>query len=89
MFEKRKRLSDYALIFGMFGIVVMVIETELAWGAYQKVSKMQRISYTLAFLEAVFDLYPVTHSQTCSSFEQLLCTFALAIMNNLILKRLL
>ncbi|XP_069787120.1 small conductance calcium-activated potassium channel protein 2-like isoform X1 [Narcine bancroftii] len=36
LFEKRKRLSDYALIFGMFGIVVMVIETELAWGAYQK-----------------------------------------------------
>ncbi len=31
LFEKRKRLSDYALIFGMFGIVVMVIETELSW----------------------------------------------------------
>ncbi|MBN3318968.1 KCNN2 protein, partial [Atractosteus spatula] len=39
LFEKRKRLSDYALIFGMFGIVVMVIETELSWGAYQKVRK--------------------------------------------------
>lgn len=38
LFEKRKRLSDYALIFGMFGIVVMVIETELSWGAYDKVS---------------------------------------------------
>lgn len=37
LFEKRKRLSDYALIFGMFGIVVMVIETELSWGAYDKV----------------------------------------------------
>ncbi|XP_053888865.1 small conductance calcium-activated potassium channel protein 2 isoform X2 [Malaclemys terrapin pileata] len=36
LFEKRKRLSDYALIFGMFGIVVMVIETELSWGAYTK-----------------------------------------------------
>uniref|UniRef100_A0AAV2IY45 Small conductance calcium-activated potassium channel protein 3 n=1 Tax=Knipowitschia caucasica TaxID=637954 RepID=A0AAV2IY45_KNICA len=36
LFEKRKRLSDYALIFGMFGIVVMVIETELSWGAYGK-----------------------------------------------------
>ncbi|NWV44228.1 KCNN3 protein, partial [Grantiella picta] len=34
--EKRKRLSDYALIFGMFGIVVMVIETELSWGLYSK-----------------------------------------------------
>ncbi|XP_065519219.1 small conductance calcium-activated potassium channel protein 2 [Lathamus discolor] len=38
LFEKRKRLSDYALIFGMFGIVVMVIETELSWGAYTKES---------------------------------------------------
>lgn len=37
LFEKRKRLSDYALIFGMFGIVVMVIETELSWGVYSKV----------------------------------------------------
>ncbi|XP_074836702.1 small conductance calcium-activated potassium channel protein 3 isoform X2 [Carettochelys insculpta] len=38
LFEKRKRLSDYALIFGMFGIVVMVIETELSWGLYSKES---------------------------------------------------
>ncbi|XP_034047767.1 small conductance calcium-activated potassium channel protein 2 isoform X2 [Thalassophryne amazonica] len=38
LFEKRKRLSDYALIFGMFGIVVMVVETELSWGAYGKES---------------------------------------------------
>lgn len=37
LFEKRKRLSDYALIFGMFGIVVMVTETELSWGVYSKV----------------------------------------------------
>ncbi|XP_053331095.1 small conductance calcium-activated potassium channel protein 3 [Spea bombifrons] len=36
LFEKRKRLSDYALIFGMFGIVIMVIETELSWGLYEK-----------------------------------------------------
>ncbi|XP_078527503.1 small conductance calcium-activated potassium channel protein 3 [Lissotriton helveticus] len=38
LFEKRKRLSDYALIFGMFGIVIMVIETELSWGLYSKES---------------------------------------------------
>jgi len=30
LFERRKRLSDYALIFGMIGIVIMVIETELS-----------------------------------------------------------
>ncbi|XP_055975809.1 small conductance calcium-activated potassium channel protein 1 [Sorex fumeus] len=36
LFEKRKRLSDYALIFGMFGIVAMVTEAELSWGVYAK-----------------------------------------------------
>lgn len=46
LFEKRKRLSDYALIFGMFGIVVMVIETELSWGAYDKVPALAP-EYTL------------------------------------------
>jgi len=39
LFEKRKRISDYALVFGMFGIVVMVIETELSMAnVYEKVS---------------------------------------------------
>ncbi|XP_078618291.1 small conductance calcium-activated potassium channel protein 2-like isoform X1 [Branchiostoma floridae x Branchiostoma japonicum] len=38
LFEYRKRLSDYALIFGMFGIIVMVIETELSWSVYLKTS---------------------------------------------------
>lgn len=42
LFEKRKRLSDYALIFGMFGIVVMVTETELSWGVYTKVGPVPR-----------------------------------------------
>ena len=32
LFERRKRLSDYALIFAMFGIIFMVIETELSSG---------------------------------------------------------
>lgn len=43
LFEKRKRLSDYALIFGMFGIVVMVTETELSWGVYTKVGCDARV----------------------------------------------
>lgn len=39
LFEKRKRISDYALVFGMFGIIVMVVETELSMGhVYEKVS---------------------------------------------------
>lgn len=37
LFGKRKQLSDYALICGMFGIIVMVIETELSRGFYSKV----------------------------------------------------
>ena len=38
LFEKRKRISDYALVIGMFGIIIMVIENELASaGVYTKV----------------------------------------------------
>ena len=38
LFEKRKRISDYALVFGMFGIIVMVVETELSMSyVYNKV----------------------------------------------------
>ncbi|XP_077390920.1 small conductance calcium-activated potassium channel protein 1b isoform X2 [Festucalex cinctus] len=36
LFGKRKQLSDYSLVCGMFGIVVMVIETELSRGFYSK-----------------------------------------------------
>lgn len=39
LFEKRKRISDYALVMGMFGIIIMVIENELSSaGVYSKVS---------------------------------------------------
>ena len=40
LFEKRKRISDYALIMGMFGILIMIGENELsAAGVYNKVSQ--------------------------------------------------
>jgi hypothetical protein len=40
LFERRKRISDYALVMGMFGIIVMVIENELSSaGVYTKVSR--------------------------------------------------
>lgn len=39
LFEKRKRISDYALVMGMVGIIVMVIENELSSAhVYDKVS---------------------------------------------------
>ncbi|KAM6921084.1 small conductance calcium-activated potassium channel protein 1b [Xenentodon cancila] len=38
LFGKRKQLSDYALVCGMFGIIVMVIETELSRSFYSKES---------------------------------------------------
>ena len=38
LFAERKRLSDYALVFGVAGIVLMVLETELNMaGVYDKV----------------------------------------------------
>lgn len=40
LFGKRKQLSDYALVCGMFGIIVMVIETELSRGFYSKVQRL-------------------------------------------------
>lgn len=47
LFEKRKRISDYALVMGMFGIIVMVIENELSSaGVYTKVSHTANISTT-------------------------------------------
>ena len=42
LFEKRKRISDYALVMGMFGIITMVIENELSSaGVYDKVRKVE------------------------------------------------
>ncbi|CAH1796197.1 unnamed protein product [Owenia fusiformis] len=39
LFEKRKRISDYALVFGMFGLGIMILETELSMAAvYDKYS---------------------------------------------------
>uniref|UniRef100_A0A3B3W2X1 Potassium calcium-activated channel subfamily N member 1 n=1 Tax=Poecilia latipinna TaxID=48699 RepID=A0A3B3W2X1_9TELE len=38
LFGKRKQLSDYALVCGMFGIIAMVIETELSRTFYTKES---------------------------------------------------
>ena len=38
LYEKRKKISDYCLVFGMFGIVAMIIETELTMAnVYDKV----------------------------------------------------
>ncbi|KFM58260.1 Small conductance calcium-activated potassium channel protein, partial [Stegodyphus mimosarum] len=30
LFEKRKRISDYALVMAMFGIIMMIVENELS-----------------------------------------------------------
>jgi len=38
VFEKRKRISDYALVFALFGITVMIVETEMTMASvYTKV----------------------------------------------------
>ncbi|XP_071374509.1 small conductance calcium-activated potassium channel protein 1-like [Centroberyx affinis] len=38
LFERRQRLNDFALGVGIFGVVVMVMETELSWSVYSKSS---------------------------------------------------
>ncbi|KAG7207653.1 hypothetical protein KM043_009272 [Ampulex compressa] len=48
LFEKRKRISDYALVMGMFGIIVMVIENELSSaGVYSKSLEQKSIELML------------------------------------------
>lgn len=54
LFEKRKRISDYALVMGMFGIVVMVIENELSSaGLYTKASFYSTALKTLISVSTV------------------------------------
>ncbi|XP_048484747.1 small conductance calcium-activated potassium channel protein isoform X13 [Plutella xylostella] len=54
LFEKRKRISDYALVMGMFGIIIMVIENELASaGVYTKASIYSQALKTLISMSTV------------------------------------
>ncbi|XP_053997541.1 small conductance calcium-activated potassium channel protein [Hylaeus anthracinus] len=54
LFEKRKRISDYALVMGMFGIIVMVIENELSSaGVYTKASLYSTALKTLISVSTV------------------------------------
>ncbi|XP_024943194.1 small conductance calcium-activated potassium channel protein isoform X6 [Cephus cinctus] len=54
LFEKRKRISDYALVMGMFGIIVMVIENELSSaGIYTKASFYSTALKTLISVSTV------------------------------------
>ncbi|XP_014481819.1 PREDICTED: small conductance calcium-activated potassium channel protein [Dinoponera quadriceps] len=54
LFEKRKRISDYALVMGMFGIIIMVIENELSSaGIYSKASFWSTALKTLISVSTV------------------------------------
>ncbi|XP_055715651.1 small conductance calcium-activated potassium channel protein [Phlebotomus papatasi] len=54
LFEKRKRISDYALVMGMFGIIVMVIENELSSaGIYTKATFYSTALKTLISVSTV------------------------------------
>lgn len=41
LFLRRQRLSDCALAVGLFGVLMMVMETELSWSVYSKVRKLK------------------------------------------------
>ncbi|XP_030029331.1 small conductance calcium-activated potassium channel protein isoform X1 [Manduca sexta] len=54
LFEKRKRISDYALVMGMFGIIIMVVENELSSaGVYTKASIYSQALKTLISMSTV------------------------------------
>ncbi|XP_026156447.1 small conductance calcium-activated potassium channel protein 1-like [Mastacembelus armatus] len=48
LFLRRQRLNDCALAVGIFGVVMMVMETELSWSVYSKSS-----IYSLAFKSVI------------------------------------
>uniref|UniRef100_A0A8C7PN54 Calmodulin-binding domain-containing protein n=1 Tax=Oncorhynchus mykiss TaxID=8022 RepID=A0A8C7PN54_ONCMY len=52
LFERRQRLNDCALAVGMFGVVVMVTETELSWSGnlvwYLSLYHLLHFDYTLS-----------------------------------------
>ncbi|XP_069998468.1 small conductance calcium-activated potassium channel protein isoform X2 [Penaeus vannamei] len=54
LFEKRKRISDYALVMGMVGIIVMVVENELSSAqVYTKASSASHALKTLISVSTV------------------------------------
>ena len=55
LYEKRKKISDYCLVFGMFGVVAMILETELTMAnVYIKVgSRTIRIIWVNILVEEV------------------------------------
>ncbi|XP_078811262.1 uncharacterized protein LOC101161168 isoform X3 [Oryzias latipes] len=42
LFLRRQRLNDCALAVGLFGVLMMVTETELSWSVYSKVRRSRR-----------------------------------------------
>ncbi len=62
LFEKRKRISDYALVFGMFGIIVMVVETELSMAhVYEKVSHILLYRYLIDHIHIYIYIHRAVH----------------------------
>ncbi|KAM6959018.1 small conductance calcium-activated potassium channel protein 2-like isoform 2-T2 [Aplochiton taeniatus] len=62
LFERRQRLNDCALAVGIFGMLVMVMETELSWGVYSKssvysLSLKSIISFSTAILLVLIVAY--------------------------------
>ncbi|XP_052768591.1 small conductance calcium-activated potassium channel protein-like isoform X2 [Mya arenaria] len=54
LYEKRKKVSDYCLVFGMFGIILMVLETELTMAdIYTKKSPYSLLIKTLISISTV------------------------------------
>ena len=49
LFEKRKRISDYALVMGMMGIILMVIENELSSANFY-----EKVSFIFAYLHFLY-----------------------------------
>ncbi|VDP58872.1 unnamed protein product [Schistosoma curassoni] len=51
LFEKRCRISDFSLSFAVFGILVMLVETELIFaGVYEKLQSLCVVCHRMIYL---------------------------------------
>lgn len=76
LYERRKRISDYCLIFATFGIAAMVVETELCMASiYNKVGQWnQAVATWITNIQTtkwtyMYRYIRVTYSAYCSSYE--------------------
>lgn len=66
LFLRRQRLNDCALAVGLFGVVMMVMETELSWSIYSKVRVVLACKSSVTNHIVMALMFPSYHKQRCN-----------------------